>query len=382
MSRDGSGVYQKANPDFVALTTIESAKVNGNFDDVAQDLNNLTNGTNFWTGPIKAAVGTVLLPGYTFNGDPNSGFYWIGANNVGLSLDGVKRWDFGTATSALTGALTVSGATTVSGAFTSLGIDDNATAERLDITNTLMLVGSATAASDYTVGRPVESGSLLVVGGTDVGAGYVQLYGNTHATKASDIEFHSNSVTVYTYDRSATDHIFAGTVTLPNTGLHLLDTNATHDLIIAPGSNLTADRTLTITTGDAAHTLDISGAPTSVVIASGTYSPTITNGANIAASTTAVCLWSQLGDRVTVSGQVNIDPTAAAPTDSLFELSLPVASNFGALADCGGVANAHGALTESWGCFANTTNDTASFRGNATTTANHTVTFVFMYRVI
>lgn len=48
-------------------------------------------------------------------------------------------------------------------------------------------------------------------------------------------------------------------LTLPNTGLHLLDTNATHDLIIAPGSNLTADRTLTITTGDANRVLTMTG---------------------------------------------------------------------------------------------------------------------------
>ena len=43
-----------------------------------------------------------------------------------------------------------------------------------------------------------------------------------------------------------------------NTGLKILDTNASHTLTIAPGSNLTADRTLTITTGDANRTLDIS----------------------------------------------------------------------------------------------------------------------------
>lgn len=47
-------------------------------------------------------------------------------------------------------------------------------------------------------------------------------------------------------------------LTVPNTGLHILDTNASHDLIIAAGSNLTADRTLTVTTGDADRTLDIS----------------------------------------------------------------------------------------------------------------------------
>lgn len=48
-------------------------------------------------------------------------------------------------------------------------------------------------------------------------------------------------------------------LTFPNTGLHVLDTNASHDLIIAPGSDLTADRTLTLTTGDASRTVTISG---------------------------------------------------------------------------------------------------------------------------
>lgn len=52
------------------------------------------------------------------------------------------------------------------------------------------------------------------------------------------------------------------TITLPNNGLHILDTNATHDLIVTPGSNLTADRVLTISTGDAARTLTLNGNPT------------------------------------------------------------------------------------------------------------------------
>lgn len=58
--------------------------------------------------------------------------------------------------------------------------------------------------------------------------------------------------------KQAADVIFA-TATLNNTGLHLLDTNASHDLIIAPGSDITADRTLTLTTGDADRTLTLSG---------------------------------------------------------------------------------------------------------------------------
>lgn len=49
------------------------------------------------------------------------------------------------------------------------------------------------------------------------------------------------------------------TMTFSNTGLHILDTNASHDLIIKPGSNLTADRTFTLTTGDSDRTLTLSG---------------------------------------------------------------------------------------------------------------------------
>lgn len=48
-------------------------------------------------------------------------------------------------------------------------------------------------------------------------------------------------------------------LTLTNTGLHLLDTDASHDLIVKPGSDLTADHTLTLTTGDADRTLTLGG---------------------------------------------------------------------------------------------------------------------------
>lgn len=55
---------------------------------------------------------------------------------------------------------------------------------------------------------------------------------------------------------------------LDNTGLKIKDTNASHGLIIAPGSNLTADRTLTITTGDAPRTINVGGNLTTAADAS------------------------------------------------------------------------------------------------------------------
>ena len=51
-------------------------------------------------------------------------------------------------------------------------------------------------------------------------------------------------------------------LTFTNTGLHIQDTNASHDLIIKPGSDITADRTYTIITGDADRTITFSGNPT------------------------------------------------------------------------------------------------------------------------
>jgi len=66
-----------------------------------------------------------------------------------------------------------------------------------------------------------------------------------------------------------TGHIHDGTfgkiipkLYLPNDGLQVKDTNASHYLIIKPGSDLSADRILTITTGDAARTLTLNGNPT------------------------------------------------------------------------------------------------------------------------
>lgn len=67
-------------------------------------------------------------------------------------------------------------------------------------------------------------------------------------------------------------------LTFPLAGLHILDTDASHDLIISPGSNLTADRTLTITTGDADRTLTLSGNAT---LSGGTHSGTNTGDQTI-----------------------------------------------------------------------------------------------------
>lgn len=51
----------------------------------------------------------------------------------------------------------------------------------------------------------------------------------------------------------------APTIAFANAGLTVLDTDGNQFLTIAPGSNLTSNRILTVTTGDAARTIDVSG---------------------------------------------------------------------------------------------------------------------------
>lgn len=57
-------------------------------------------------------------------------------------------------------------------------------------------------------------------------------------------------------------HVTLTSVKASNTGLRALDSDATHYVTFVPGSNVTADRSFTVMTGDADRTLTLSGNPT------------------------------------------------------------------------------------------------------------------------
>jgi hypothetical protein len=70
----------------------------------------------------------------------------------------------------------------------------------------------------------------------------------------------------------------------------------------------------------------ILGNGTALNIYAGTYTPTLTNIANVAASVAFICQYMRIGAVVTVSGICNITPTAAAGTLTELDITLPVAS--------------------------------------------------------
>lgn len=99
------------------------------------------------------------------------------------------------------------------------------------------------------------SHDLVIVPGSDLSADHNLTLTTGDADRTVTI---SGDATI-SQDYSTTGNPQFATVTLNNNGLHLLDTNASHDLILAPGSDLSADHTLTVTTGDSDRTLTISG---------------------------------------------------------------------------------------------------------------------------
>jgi hypothetical protein len=118
----------------------------------------------------------------------------------------------------------------------------------------------------------------------------------------------------------------------------------------------------------------------SVRIDFGTYTPTFTNVTNLDASVALTSQWMRVGDVVTVSGALTLDPTAAGAVE--LGISLPVPSNFSAGQQCGGTAFAVAVAGQGAGIIADATNDRAALRFIAVDTANRTMTYSFTYLVI
>jgi len=113
----------------------------------------------------------------------------------------------------------------------------------------------------------------------------------------------------------------------------------------------------------------------------GTYTPTLTNVANLDATTAQICTWLRVGASVMVSGQLSADPTTTA-TATKIGISLPVASNFGTAFHCGGSGSAPAISGQSVAIYADATNDRAQMEWKCVDTTNQPICFSFLYQVI
>lgn len=99
MSRNGSGTYALPLSAVTNGSTISHTWANTTLDDIAATLTAsvATDGQSTMTGPLKAANGSAAAPAFTFGSDTNVGLYRIGADNVGMAINGalVQEWAAG-----------------------------------------------------------------------------------------------------------------------------------------------------------------------------------------------------------------------------------------------------------------------------------------------
>jgi len=115
-------------------------------------------------------------------------------------------------------------------------------------------------------------------------------------------------------------------------------------------------------------------------ITGGLYTPTLTNTTNLAASTAYECQWQQTENTITVSGRVDVDPTAAG--QCVLGLTIPVSSQFDAVEQLAGTAVSPAVAGQCAALYADTTNFRATMEWVAVDTANRAMYFTFTYRII
>jgi len=162
-----------------------------------------------------------------------------------------------------------------------------------------------------------------------------------------------------------------GQLSLPVTG-------STGGVLIGGDAQLYRSAADTLRTPDA---LTVDGDLTAANVLSGTYTPTLTGVANIAATGALTCQYIRVGNVVTVSGAMTIDPTSAGSTTTELGISLPIASDFTAGEQCGGVAINGLSNNQTAAIDADATNNRARMRWLSLDAANRTWAFTFTYQI-
>ena len=151
---------------------------------------------------------------------------------------------------------------------------------------------------------------------------------------------------------------------------------------VTTNGRLTDDADMTFATDTLTVTNVVVGGGASVGrLDHGTYSPALTNVANLDASTAYECQYLRVGNTVTVSGKVDVDPTLTA-TSTQLGIALPIASNLGAAEDCAGTAFASGIAGQGAAILGDATNNRAQMQWISTDVTNQPMYFTFTYQVI
>lgn len=162
MAFNGSGVFSRLYnwvTDRDAGVKILATKMDAEDDGFATAINSIVNGTQGFIGPVRGTNGTAAAPALAFTDDTDSGLYRIGANNLGVAVNGSEVLDVST------GGLEVTGAVTGSAVQSSA---TDATAGRLLTVGAFGVGAAGPAITDLTVA--LDPGSYSFVESTATGS--------------------------------------------------------------------------------------------------------------------------------------------------------------------------------------------------------------------
>ena len=137
-----------------------------------------------------------------------------------------------------------------------------------------------------------------------------------------------------------------------------------------------------IAVGGISATLNASDITLTVpTLAAGVYTPTLFDVANITTSSSFPARWNRVGNMITVSGRVSIDPTSNNQ-DTILGMSLPIASNFLSLEDAAGTAACPEVAGQSAAILADIAADRTSLRFVSGSSAAHDFFYIYQYEVL
>lgn len=152
------------------------------------------------------------------------------------------------------------------------------------------------------------------------------------------------------------------------------------DTAVTPGTYGSATAVPVLTIDQQGRT---TGATTAALplLASGTYTPTLTPIANITGSTAYSCQYMRVGNVVSVSGRIDVQATASGSQTHL-GISLPIPSAFTAATQCGGTACAASASGQVAGIQADYPISRAVLSMIPSSTVMQPMLMTFQYRVL
>ena len=276
-----------------------------------------------------------------------------------------------------------------------LGYWKNVPASTLPVGTATNIAGGAAGSVPYQTAPSTTTflpiGTALQVLKVNAGATAPQWVSGAALTKTDD-----TNVTLTLGGTPATSLLAATSLTLGwtgtlspsrgGTGLSALGSGVATWLGTPSSANLAAavtDETGSgaLVFGTAPTISDLTVTGTSGNVYSSTWTPTVTAVTNAAATTASVAQFTRVGDVVTFSGQMTIDPTATGNT--AIRMSLPVASNFSSSRQAAGTFAPAAFADENVGAIlADITNDELLFRYVAKTTANTTFSYAGSYLVV